>query len=216
MKLFISHISEESNLALVLKEWIESSFAGQCDVFVSSNKDDIPPGSKWLDEIDKALGNAVAFIVLCSPVSLARPWINFETGCGWIKGVPIIPICHSGQKKSTLPPPISMFQSLEVEDERFVSDLLAGIAKHLGFPKIPRIDQNSMKQELMAAASLANQQEKPSIKNNDATTEEEIPLEALEILKILGGGIWPEPNDEAIGRSLQYERATNAVFSRSH
>jgi hypothetical protein len=58
MKLFISHISEEASLALVLKDWIESSFAGQCQVFVSSDKDDIPAGSRWLDEIDKALVGA--------------------------------------------------------------------------------------------------------------------------------------------------------------
>ncbi|HYR02507.1 MAG TPA: toll/interleukin-1 receptor domain-containing protein, partial [Syntrophobacteria bacterium] len=85
MRVFISHISEEAPLAHVLKDWIESSFAGQCDVFVSSDKDDIPAGSKWLEEIESALGSASALIVLCSPSSLSRPWISFETGCGWIK-----------------------------------------------------------------------------------------------------------------------------------
>ena len=55
MNVFISHISEEAHIAKVLKEWIESSFLGQCDVFVSSDKEDIPAGSKWLDQIDTAL-----------------------------------------------------------------------------------------------------------------------------------------------------------------
>jgi hypothetical protein len=185
MKLFISHISEESNLALVLKEWIESSFAGQCEVFVSSDKDDIPAGAKWLDEIDKALENAIAFVVLCSPASLARPWINFETGCGWIKRVPIVPVCHSGQSKSALPPPISMFQAIEVEDEKFISDLLTGLAKHFGISKIPRIDQDSMRQELIAAASNVKLQGSTTREKRSTEIVEELPSEALEILKVL-------------------------------
>jgi hypothetical protein len=186
MTLFISHISEESNLAVVLKHWIESSFAGQCDVFVSSDKKDIPAGSKWLDEIDKALGNAVAFVVLCSPASLARPWINFETGCSWNKRVPIVPICHSGQKKGSLPPPISMFQALEIEDEGFVNDLLTSLAKHLGFPKIPRVDQNRMKQELLATASSSKHQIMTVPDKSSAVKDDELPPEVLEILKVLG------------------------------
>src|ERR1044072_1906616 len=108
-KIFLSHISEEAPLAKVLKEWIESTFAGQCEVFVSSDKSSNPPGSRWLDLIDSALTDSKAFIVLCSPSSLRRPWINFETGCGWIKRVPVIPLCHSGQKSGQLPMPISLF-----------------------------------------------------------------------------------------------------------
>ena len=34
MKVFISHIAEEAALASVLKDWIESTFLGQVDVFV--------------------------------------------------------------------------------------------------------------------------------------------------------------------------------------
>jgi predicted transcriptional regulator len=153
MKVFVSHIREEASLAIVLKEWIESSFVGQCEVFVSSDSDDIPAGSKWLDQIDQALEQASALIVLCSPASLSRPWINFETGCAWIKRVPIIPVCHSGAKKGSLPPPISMFQALELDQEEFVPNLLASLAKHLSFSKVPRIDERAMRQELNRALS---------------------------------------------------------------
>lgn len=187
MKLFISHISEEANLALVLKDWIESSFAGQCEVFVSSDKDDIPAGSKWLEEIDRALVDAVAFIVLCSPVSLARPWINFETGCSWIKRVPVVPVCHSGQKKGVLPPPISMFQALEIEDDKFVNDLLSSLAKHLKFSKIPRIDQNGMRKDLLAAVSSTKNHVGSGAQKTSEISDKELPPEAMEILKALGG-----------------------------
>ncbi|MGE5239319.1 MAG: toll/interleukin-1 receptor domain-containing protein [Chloroflexota bacterium] len=152
MRVFISHISEEAAIARVLKDWIESSFAGQCDVFVSSDKDDIPAGSRWLEDIDGAVASASALIVLCSPSSLSRPWIIFETGCGWAKRVPIIPICHSGQKKGALPPPISMLESLELDDKDFVNDLLSSLATHHGLAKFPRVDQAAMRRELLEAA----------------------------------------------------------------
>ena len=45
MKVFISHVSEEAPLALVLKEWIENSFLGQVDVFVSSIRVECQAGS---------------------------------------------------------------------------------------------------------------------------------------------------------------------------
>ena len=187
MRIFISHISEEAPMALVLKEWIESSFAGQCDVFVSSDKDDVPAGSKWLDTIDQALEEAVVLMVLCSPASLARPWVNFETGCGWIKRVPVLPICHSGQNKGTLPSPISMFQALEVDDASFVEGLLSSLVKHLGFSKIPRIDQASMSSEILAAAgSIKSVDSMMSERTSSASEKAEIPDECIEILMALG------------------------------
>jgi hypothetical protein len=97
-------------------------------VFVSSDIRDIPAGSRWLEEIEQALGAARVLLVVCSPLSLTRPWINVETGCALIKRVPVVPVCHSGQQRSQLPPPLSTFQALEVESPTFVSDLLASLA----------------------------------------------------------------------------------------
>ena len=151
MNIFISHIAEEASIADVFKDWIESTFLGQCEVFASSDTEDLPAGNKWINDIDETLDSAVALLVLCSPASLKRPWINFETGWGWIKGVPIIPICHSGQKKDNLPPRISTFESLEIDSGGFVSDLFSKLAKHLGFEKFPRIDQDAMIHEITAA-----------------------------------------------------------------
>jgi len=201
MHVFISHISEEADLAIVLKEWIESSFSGQCEVFVSSDKDDLPPGTKWLEEIDKALDDASILLILCSPMSLSRSWINFETGCGWIKRVPIIPICHSHQAKGSLPAPISMFQALELEDDKFIDDLLSGLAKHLGFTKTPRIDQLRMKSDLLKAANSIELLDMPEEESSALkATEIEFKLtdEAIEVLKILSGLSTNNPRPTAI------------------
>ena len=55
--LFLSHITEEAELAKVVKDWIESTFAHQCKVFVSSSESDLLLGMNWLDQVDSALGS---------------------------------------------------------------------------------------------------------------------------------------------------------------
>ena len=184
MKVFISHISDEAPLALELKDWIESSFAGQCDVFVSSDKDSIPAGSKWLDKIDEALNEAKVFIVLCSSSSLSRPWINFETGCAWIRTIPVIPICHSGQKRNMLPAPISAFHALELENSDFVNQLLSSLAKQLGFSKVPRVDEKKMQETLLKVAGNLSRDQAVQ-KDGSVTSANQISAEELQILQVL-------------------------------
>ncbi len=150
-KIFMSHISEEAPLASVLKKWIDTTFTGHSETFVSSDIESMPAGTEWLSEIDQALTGSSIFIVLCSPVALKRPWVSFETGCGWIKQVPVVPICHSGIQASSLPLPISRFQALEIESEEFISDFLKSIAKHLNVSNVPKIDQANLRGEIEKA-----------------------------------------------------------------
>jgi hypothetical protein len=136
---------------LVLKDWLESTFLGQCKVFVSSDPDDIPAGTKWLDKINGALDDSKLLVILYSPQSKLRPWINFEAGCGWAKNIPIMPICHSGLKVGEIGAPISNFQGLEMESKDFVSNFFGAIAMHAGFPKTPRIASDEFLKELNIA-----------------------------------------------------------------
>lgn len=153
MKVFISHITEEARLAKVLKSRIENTFAGNVDCFVSSDNQDIPAGSKWLDKIKDGLNGSKLSIILCSPVSISRPWINFEAGASWIKDIPLVPICHSGLTKSSLPSPLSTFQGLDIDDDKFTHDFLSSMAKHLEFSQIPDINHSDFKQEIKKSLS---------------------------------------------------------------
>ena len=107
-RVFISHISSEAQLSQHLKQRIERDFLGLVDIFVSSDQKSIQAGSKWLEEVDKALRSADLQIVMCSKESVGRPWVNFEAGAVWLRGIPVIPFCHSGLHLSDLPVPLSM------------------------------------------------------------------------------------------------------------
>lgn len=152
---FLSHTNSESELAVGLKEWIETTFPDRVAVFVSSDERDLKPGDRWLSEIDAALSKAAAMIVICSPFSITRPWIHFESGCAWSRRVPVIPICHSGLKKSELEQPLSTFQGLTLEEPDFSKKLLKAIAGHFKPLRVPRVAFDAMDSELRAAASTA-------------------------------------------------------------
>jgi hypothetical protein len=155
MDAFLSHISEEATIAQALKGWLESTFAGQIKVFVSSDPDDLPAGKKWLNEIENALDKSDLLLILYSPASKNRPWISFEAGCAWIKKTPIIPICHSGLTVSELGYPLSTFQALSAEDKQFAEKLIRAIAKEMKIEKLPRISYDEMQKEIVEACRKA-------------------------------------------------------------
>lgn len=84
LKIFISHISEEAELAKLLQEHIDRDFLGLLELFVSSDLASISAGSQWLQEIGRALKDAKIELLLCSKRSIQRPWINFEAGAAWV------------------------------------------------------------------------------------------------------------------------------------
>lgn len=79
---FISHITEEKETALCLKEFLKESLGWGLRIFVSSDYESIGGGDIWFTTIVDALKASPVEIVLLSPASVGRPWINFEAGVG--------------------------------------------------------------------------------------------------------------------------------------
>jgi TIR domain len=104
---FISHVSEEAEVAIHLKNVLQDDFLRLLKVFVSSDGESISTGKDWLQSIDAALRQSKLVMILCSPTSIRRPWIFFEAGAAWIQQIPLIPLCHAGLTPSDLPMPLS-------------------------------------------------------------------------------------------------------------
>jgi hypothetical protein len=137
--IFISHITEEKEIAIAFKELIEESFLGMIEVFVSSDSQSIAMGQKWLDGITKSLKECSIEIILCSPKSIQRPWINFEAGAGWIRDISVIPLCHSGMKPSNLPMPLNLLQATTANEVSSLKLIFPVIANAIG-AKTPNIN----------------------------------------------------------------------------
>ena len=108
---FISHINEELKVACYLKEFIDRRFLRTVDVFVSSHEDSVGLGDDWLNAVKDSLSSCGLMVVICSPISVNRPWINFEAGAGWIRAIPVVPLCHSGMSPGQLPAPLNTRQA---------------------------------------------------------------------------------------------------------
>ncbi|MDK0669362.1 toll/interleukin-1 receptor domain-containing protein [Clostridium perfringens] len=136
---FISHITEEKDLAYKVKELIEESFLEMMEVFVSSDGESIGAGARWLDNITDSLNNCSIELILCSPESVKRPWVNFEAGAGWVRSIPVIPLCHSGMKPEKLPIPLNMLQAINLNEVSGLK-LLAPVLATAINSRTPKID----------------------------------------------------------------------------
>lgn len=124
--IFLSHIHEESELAVLIKEALEQEFSGFVQVFVSSDGTSIPAGSNFLRHIENGLVNCIGAIYLISPKSVKRNWINFELGAVWIRNainirnsgpeIPTVPFCHSGTTPATLPAPLNNLNAINTNN----------------------------------------------------------------------------------------------------
>ena len=147
--IFISHTATETKLAQHLKDRLEADFLGSVHVFVSSDQTSIGAGTKWLDEVEKALKAAALHLILCSDESVGRPWVNFEAGAAWLRGVPVIPVCHSGMTPNGLPVPLILLEALEAHREEDLRKLYAAVSSTLQM-NVPSIDFAGLSAEVHA------------------------------------------------------------------
>jgi hypothetical protein len=141
MYIFLSHISEESSEARAIKISLEKALPG-LEVFVSAV--DIHFGQQWMAEINEAMKRAQAILVLCSPQSVRRPWINFESGSGWARQMPVIPICHKGLSKEQLPDPLGIFQGVELINPESFRKLVDRLSSEMNINVAGNFDADQM------------------------------------------------------------------------
>ena len=153
-QIFISHITEEAGIAAMLKLRMTEDFLGQLTAFLSSDTESIAAGEEWFSSVSGALRNSSIFIVLCSPVAVSRPWVNFEAGAAWMREIPVIPICFGGLRPRDLPMPLSARQGLELTNAQDLRRLYARIAQTLGF-QLPVRDYDALASDLIASAEQA-------------------------------------------------------------
>lgn len=110
-KIFISHVTEDYELAKSIDKWLNRKLAGSVKVFISTDKEDgIRGGMVWWDKIREELRNAELLVVVISSRSQTRPWIYFESGGAYFAGIPTIPLIID-MEISDFKPPLNLFQA---------------------------------------------------------------------------------------------------------
>jgi TIR domain len=137
-RVFISHIHEEKEVAIALQQLIHAQLddaaLGKVECFLSSDKWQWTAGEDWLRRIKGELASADTVVLMLSPQSLARHWVNLEAGAAWITDKTIIPApaIYSGLRMNDVPRPYSDFNAVDLEDDPY--HLLRSIGDNLFYP----------------------------------------------------------------------------------
>lgn len=101
--IFISHSHEDSDFAEVCQARLkQAAFTGWRDVGIRG-------GSDWRREIDQAIKEAIAVIVVMTPEAKASEYVTYEWAVAWGAGVKVIPILL---KETQLHPRLESLQYL--------------------------------------------------------------------------------------------------------
>lgn len=145
LKVFLSYSFEDRAVAEVIAEGfqaqgIDTWWAEWC----------MSSGDSLRRKIDDGLGNCTHFVVLLTPISITRPWVNQEMDAGLVRTLSekckFIPLRHNLPARE-LPPLLSGLLSPEVDAK--VSNLqqlineIHGITRKppLGTPRIAEVDR---------------------------------------------------------------------------
>ena len=135
-KVFISHINEERDVALALQELIyaqlSNSVGGKIECCLSSDKWQWKAGEDWMKRIKAELAMANVVLLMLSPQSLTRHWVNLEGGAAWVTDRLMIPVIYSGLKIGSVPRPYSDFSAVDLEDDPY--QLLRTLGEKLFYP----------------------------------------------------------------------------------
>lgn len=124
---FISHISEEKEVASKLKSLLRNTFGIDFRVFVASDYRSIGGGDLWFSKIIGALQSVKVVLVLISEASAGEKWINFEGGVGLGANAKVIPLVIRGFSKGDVGQPLAELQMRDLHDARDVDGLLKDI-----------------------------------------------------------------------------------------
>lgn len=144
--IFISHISEERELASHIQTFLRQAFGDAFPVFVSSDYKSIKSGQPWYNEILGGLRKAQVVMVLLTPASIDRRWINFESGFGMGQDAEVIPLAL-GLMTREIGLPLGQLQARDLSDLRDVEQLLVDIGSACGI-KLGPVDSRGFKDEL--------------------------------------------------------------------
>jgi TIR domain len=128
-QIFISHITEDAAVATRLKLQLMEDFLDQFTVFQSSDTESIAAGENWLSSTSKAIRGSSLFIILCSPIAITRPWVNFEAGAAWMRDLPLIPACFEGLRRETCLCPFLLIKGWSLMTYRDCSGCTAGLQR---------------------------------------------------------------------------------------
>jgi len=129
MNIFISHAVANKKIARSLANTLEAA-REDVTTFLASRPGDIRADEDWLGGIERALQEVDTYIILLTPESVLRPWVNFESGAAWFFQRQLVFVRIQALSKDDIPLPINSRQVYALDDK----EQLLAVFKTLGLP----------------------------------------------------------------------------------
>jgi hypothetical protein len=125
LRVFLSHSSQDREIAEEIKALFGDVFDGQVAVDFSSDQASgggIPPGEQWLPWITERIEHADLVLILLTPGSIDKPWILWESGAAAGialargRATPVVPVVF-GLPEASVPGPLRHQQLVQGDGE---------------------------------------------------------------------------------------------------
>ena len=114
--IFVSHSNDDAQEVSNIITYLKNSFQS-VDFFVSSSFYSIQTGSIWFEEIRDNLFNCQLVLTCLSRNSIKKPWVIFESGAGFGRGIKLLPLIIDDLPLSALEDnPLFLLQVLQLEN----------------------------------------------------------------------------------------------------
>lgn len=156
MKIFISHAVANKNIAQSLADEFEVT-GEDVTTFLASRPGDIRADESWLNGIERALQEADTYIIILTPESYLRPWVNFEAGAAWFFKRQLVFVRIQALSTDDIPSPINSRQVYAIDEK----EQLIAVFKAIGLP-LEDPDQAVAKIVNHATADTVTGEEEPA------------------------------------------------------
>jgi hypothetical protein len=138
LRVFISHSSKDTELALALIDLLKAGLGLVADQIRCSSVDGsrLPVGVNTQGKLRQEVNAATVVVGLITPSSLVSYYVMFELGARWGADLFLAPLL-AGVKASELSGPLGLLNALSANSEAQLHQLLDDISKHLGLPLQP-------------------------------------------------------------------------------
>lgn len=135
MNIFVSHAVANKYIAQALAEALEAA-REDVTVFLASRAGDIRADEDWLKGIERALKEADAYIILLTPESVLRPWVNFEAGAAWFFQRQLLFVRIQALSTEDIHLPIGFRQVYALDDKEQLPAVFSALGLSLSEPEL--------------------------------------------------------------------------------
>jgi hypothetical protein len=162
MKVFISHSSEDSEVAELLISLLRAAMSLPSSSIRCTSVDGyrLPVGAKTDDQLRNEVRNSEVFIGIITPASISSAYVLFELGARWGAELPLFPVTSSGASSHDLRGPLKGMNALDLASPPQVFQLISDVASSLSLSQEP--STASIHKSVQQLCSIAQQAQNQS------------------------------------------------------